>query len=96
MPSRAQQLAAAALVVTVGLAVTCRVASVTRCAPRRRSFATCGPAPDNSAHVLLARGTGIVLKGLGLDYLWPNLLPLRAFGAVVFTLAVLRFRKQLD
>ncbi len=39
---------------------------------------------------------GIVLKGVGLDYLWPNLLPLTAFGAVVFTLAVLRFRKQLD
>ena len=39
---------------------------------------------------------GIVLKGVGLEYLWPNLLPLAAFGAVVFTLAVLRFRKQLD
>ena len=38
---------------------------------------------------------GIVLKGIGLEYLWPNLLPLAAFGAVVFTLAVLRFRKQL-
>jgi ABC-2 type transport system permease protein len=39
---------------------------------------------------------GIVLKGVGLEYLWPNLLPLAAFGAVVFSLAVLRFRKQLD
>ncbi len=39
---------------------------------------------------------GIVLKGIGLEYLWPNLLPLILFGAVVFTLAVLRFRKQLD
>ncbi len=39
---------------------------------------------------------GIILKGVGLDYLWPNLLPLLAFGAVVFTLSVLRFRKQLD
>ncbi|MBI4637458.1 MAG: ABC transporter permease [Candidatus Rokubacteria bacterium] len=39
---------------------------------------------------------GIVLKGVGLEYLWPNLLPLTVFGAVVFTLAVLRFRKQLD
>jgi ABC-2 type transport system permease protein len=39
---------------------------------------------------------GIILKGTGLAYLWPNLLPLAAFGAVVFTLAVLRFRKQLD
>jgi ABC-2 type transport system permease protein len=39
---------------------------------------------------------GIVLKGSGFEYLWPNLLPLMAFGAVVFTLAVLKFRKQLD
>lgn len=39
---------------------------------------------------------GIVLKGIGLEYLWPELLPLILFGAVVFTLAVLRFRKQLD
>lgn len=39
---------------------------------------------------------GIVLKGVGLGYLWPNLMPLAAFGAVVFTLSVLRFRKQLD
>jgi ABC-2 type transport system permease protein len=39
---------------------------------------------------------GIVLKGVGVEYLWPNVLPLMAFGAVVFTLSVLRFRKQLD
>ncbi len=39
---------------------------------------------------------GIVLKGVGLGYLWPNLMPLAVFGAVVFTLSVLRFRKQLD
>ena len=39
---------------------------------------------------------GIVLKGVGLDYLWPSALPLVAFGAVIFTLAVLRFRKSLD
>ncbi|HEV8474916.1 MAG TPA: ABC transporter permease [Methylomirabilota bacterium] len=39
---------------------------------------------------------GIVLKGVGIDVLWPQLLPLLAFGAIVFTLAVLRFRKQLD
>ncbi len=39
---------------------------------------------------------GIVLKGVGLDALWPQLWPLVIFGAVVFTLSVLRFRKQLD
>jgi hypothetical protein len=35
-------------------------------------------------------------KGVGLEYLWPNLPPLTVFGVAVFTLAVLRFRKQLD
>jgi ABC-2 type transport system permease protein len=39
---------------------------------------------------------GIVLKGIGLDYLWPQLWPLVAFGAVIFTLSILKFRKQLD
>jgi ABC-2 type transport system permease protein len=39
---------------------------------------------------------GIVLKGIGLDYLWPQLVPLVVFGAVVFTLSILKFRKQLD
>jgi ABC-2 type transport system permease protein len=39
---------------------------------------------------------GIVLKGIGLGDLWPQLVPLAVFGAVVFTLAVLRFRKQLE
>ncbi len=39
---------------------------------------------------------GIVLKGIGIEYLWPNLLPLIAFGAVVFTLSIFKFRKQLD
>jgi ABC-2 type transport system permease protein len=39
---------------------------------------------------------GIVLKGIGLDYLWPDLLPLVGFGATVFTLAIVRFRKTLE
>ena len=39
---------------------------------------------------------GIVLKGVGLESLWSSLIPLALFGAVVFTLSVLRFRKQLD
>jgi len=38
---------------------------------------------------------GIVLKGVGLDLMWPNLVPLAIFGLVVFSLAVVRFRKQL-
>jgi len=39
---------------------------------------------------------GIVLKGVGFGYLWPSLLPLLAFGIVIFSLAVMKFRKQLD
>jgi ABC-2 type transport system permease protein len=39
---------------------------------------------------------GIVLKGVGFESVWPSLWPLAIFGAVVFTLAVFRFRKQLD
>jgi ABC-2 type transport system permease protein len=39
---------------------------------------------------------GIVLKGVGFGYLWPSLIPLVIFGVVIFSLAVLKFRKTLD
>src|SRR5262245_39448708 len=39
---------------------------------------------------------GIVLKGVGLDMLFPSLAPLVLFGAFVFSASILRFRKQLD
>jgi ABC-2 type transport system permease protein len=39
---------------------------------------------------------GIVLKGIGVRELWPDMWPLVVFGAVIFTLSVLRFRKSLD
>lgn len=39
---------------------------------------------------------GIVLKGIGMEYLWSSVLPLTVFGIVVFVLAVLRFNKHLD
>ena len=39
---------------------------------------------------------GIVLKGVGLQVLLPNLWPLVLFGAFVFSASILRFRKQLD
>jgi ABC-2 type transport system permease protein len=39
---------------------------------------------------------GIVLKGVGFAYLWPNLIPLVIFGVAIFSLAVLKFRKTLD
>src|SRR5579875_484461 len=38
---------------------------------------------------------GIMLKGIGLDLLWWDLVPMALLGAVVFVLAALRFRKQL-
>lgn len=44
----------------------------------------------------LAIVRGIVIKGVGLDVLWLQLLLLTLFGALVFTTAVLRFRKRID
>ena len=37
---------------------------------------------------------GIVLKGVGVDVLWPNLAALGAFATVLLTLASLRLRRQ--
>jgi ABC-2 type transport system permease protein len=39
---------------------------------------------------------GIFLKGVGLDILWPQYLALTIMGILVFSGAVLRFRKRLD
>lgn len=39
---------------------------------------------------------GIIIKGVGIDYLWPQLLALGALGLAVFATAVLRFRKRID
>ncbi len=39
---------------------------------------------------------GIIIKGIGIDYLWPQILMLLALGLAVFTAAVLRFRKRID
>jgi len=39
---------------------------------------------------------GIFLKGVGLDILWPQYLALTIMGTIVFSGAVLRFRKRLD
>jgi len=43
---------------------------------------------------MIARGS--MLKGAGLDTLWPNLLALLAFTIVLVTLSVWRFRRQLS
>jgi drug efflux transport system permease protein len=39
---------------------------------------------------------GIILKGVGVDVLWPQVAALGAFGAFVFALSANRFRKTLD
>lgn len=39
---------------------------------------------------------GIILKGVGLEVLWTDTLPLAIYGLAVFALSSLRFRKTLD
>ena len=39
---------------------------------------------------------GVMLRGAGLFELWPDVLALLVFTAVMMTLAILRFRKRLD
>jgi ABC-2 type transport system permease protein len=39
---------------------------------------------------------GIVLKGVGMQFLWKNTLMLGGFMLFILSLAILRFRKSLD
>jgi ABC-2 type transport system permease protein len=39
---------------------------------------------------------GIIIKGVGVDYLWKQIALLMLLGLTVFTAAVLRFRKRID
>ena len=39
---------------------------------------------------------GIMLKGIGLEYLWPDVVALIAFMVILLTIAALRFKKSLD
>jgi len=39
---------------------------------------------------------GLFLKGSGVSVLWPQLLALAIFGAVILSLSAMRFRKRLD
>jgi ABC-2 type transport system permease protein len=39
---------------------------------------------------------GIMIKGIGLEYLWGDVLPLAVFSLGIFLLSVSRFRKSLD
>ena len=38
---------------------------------------------------------GIILKGIGMSYLWTQLLVLTAIGIVLISASILRFRKKL-
>jgi ABC-2 type transport system permease protein len=38
---------------------------------------------------------GIILKGIGISYLWTHLLVLTAIGAILITTSILRFHKKL-
>lgn len=44
--------------------------------------------------IIIARG--IVVKGVGMEALWTNVLALLAFALIVMVTAILRFRKSLD
>ena len=39
---------------------------------------------------------GIIIKGVGIEFLWPQLALLTLFGIVVFGFAVTRFQKRID
>jgi len=41
-------------------------------------------------------GRGVILKGVGVEVIYPNLLALLAFTVVLMGISVLRFRKQLN
>lgn len=39
---------------------------------------------------------GILIKGVGLAYLWRQILPMVAIGVAVFAIAINRFQKRID
>lgn len=39
---------------------------------------------------------GIMLKGISVEYLWPQIIPLAIFGTVVFVISAFSFRSTLD
>lgn len=39
---------------------------------------------------------GILIKGVGLEYLWRQILPMAALGVAVFAIAINRFQKRID
>lgn len=39
---------------------------------------------------------GIILKGVGIKYLWPQVIPMLIFMTIIFTISIHRFRKSMD
>ena len=39
---------------------------------------------------------GILIKGVGIEYLWHQILPMMGLGVLVFALAIRRFQKRID
>jgi ABC-2 type transport system permease protein len=50
----------------------------------------------NPLRHFVAIARGVLLKGVGLGILWPNVLALAAFVAVLLTISINRFRNQLS
>jgi len=48
------------------------------------------------ARYFLIMVRGIFLKGIGLRYLWPEVLSLVVFGSSILALSILRFRKKIE
>ena len=45
-------------------------------------------------YVIILRG--ILIKGIGLEYLWRQILPMAVIGVAVFAIAINRFQKRID
>jgi len=39
---------------------------------------------------------GILVKGVGIEYLWRQILPLVGLGVLMFAVAISRFQKRVD
>ena len=55
-----------------------------------------GTDPDLRALIVTGEGDRAFMGGANLFELWPDVLALLAFTAVMMSLAILRFRKRLD
>ena len=59
-----------------------------------RGLQVIGGALPLTYFVIILRG--ILIKGVGLQYLWRQILPMVAIGVAVFAVAINRFQKRID